>query len=84
MQIEWFKDCTTEEAKAERKELIKTARPTLKVLKNILQKRIEAEELYGVKKERYDSPVWSHVQADINGTVRTLRSILSLLDLDGE
>lgn len=84
MQTDWFKDCKTEEEKKERKELVKTAKPTLKVLKNILEKRIEAEMLYGVKKERYDSPVWSHVQADVNGSVRTLQSILSLLDLDGE
>lgn len=77
----WFKDCKTDEEKLERKELVKNSKPTLKILRIIVEGLLaEAESERSNKKLLYESPAWAYIQADNNGVIRTLKQINTLLD----
>ena len=49
-------------------------------LKKILKQRLASLEVIERKADIYDSPNWAYLQADSNGTVRTTKQILQLLD----
>lgn len=79
MKIEWFAGLPKDKQE-ERKALVKSAAPTLKVLKNILEKRLDDLESKRVNPANYDSPAWAYMQADINGSMRELERVIELLD----
>lgn len=80
MNTLWFRDCKTDEQKAERKKLVGSAAPTLKVLKDIVQKLLDEADANELKKSNYESPSWPYMQADLLGTKRAYSQILTLLD----
>ena len=80
MNTDWLKDCKSEEDKKARKDMIRTAAPTLKVLRRIIERKLEEESADHLKKVKYDSPSWAYIQADSIGCMRTLNYVLSLLD----
>jgi len=77
----WYKDCKTDAERKERKELVNSAKPTLKVLRKVLDGLLmELESERSNKKLLYESPAWAYIQADNNGAVRAVKQVLSLLD----
>lgn len=80
MNNEWFKDCPSEQAKDDRKKMVKSAAPTLKVLKTIVERYLRDEESKRLSKTNYESPSWAYLQADGNGAVRILKLMNTLLD----
>lgn len=80
MKTTWLKDCTTEQAKQERELLLKKSKKGLKVLKDIVTEKLESTRKSRIQKEKFESAGWAYEQADLNGTERTLLSILDLLD----
>lgn len=79
MKVEWFAGLPKEKHE-ERKALVKGASPTLKVLKNILEKRLVDLADKQVNPAHYDSPAWAYMQADLNGSMRELKRVIELLD----
>lgn len=79
MRTDWFKDLPKEQQE-DRKAMVKSAQPTLKVLKSILDKMLDELETERSKKAHYDSPAWAYLQADNNGAVRALKRVIDLLD----
>lgn len=80
MNNEWLKDCKTEEAKDDRRKMVRSATPTLNVLKMIVERYLRDEEQKRLSKAAYESPSWAYLQADANGAVRILKLIQTLLD----
>lgn len=80
MKVDWYKGCKSEDDKKARRDMIRAAAPTLKVLKEILQDRKKEAQDASLKKLAYENPSWPYLQADSVGTVRTLEYVLSLLD----
>ena len=69
----------------EREEFTKTilnSQIALDKLRKIVYNRVMSGEKVSVVD--YDSPSWSHKQADANGYVRGLREILDILDFNGD
>lgn len=75
-----MRGCQTEAEKLERKEMVKSARPTLKVLRNVLEKRMQDLEANAQKSEHYEKASWAYYQADHLGAMRAYNYVLSLLD----
>jgi len=48
-------------------------------LASILQEKIDASRKASILKDSYESPNWAYLQADINGFVRALEEIQSIL-----
>jgi hypothetical protein len=82
MKTVWLKDCKTDAEKAERKEMIRSAAPTLKVLKNILENMMAEQEAQAMKKDSYEKASWAYLQADHLGAMRTLKTINDLLTIE--
>lgn len=82
MKTDWVKDVSNNpEARKEREEIIQAGKPALKVLKNILTKKLEEAERLSTSKAAYDKASWPYYQADQIGAKRTLNEIIELLDL---
>ena len=82
MNLDWLKDVRgNKEHERQRIAEIQAARPALKVLKNILERKIEEAQRVAKTKDLYESPAWAYYQADNNGVVRAYTEILTLLDL---
>lgn len=82
MKVEWTRGLTTDESKKERKDLVLSARPTLKVLKELLEIRLKEKEEEQLKKAAYSNPNWAYLQADLTGAKRELQSLIELLTLE--
>lgn len=82
MKLDWLKDVSNQgiDAVEERKVMVRSCQPTLNVLKNILEKKIEEIEHSQKRKADYDCPNWALKQADYIGSMRVLKDILTLLD----
>ena len=79
MKLDWLAGLTGDELK-ERKDMVRSARPTLNVLKNILEKKKEIAYNRMWSQTSYESPAWASLQADILGELRTLNYVIELLD----
>lgn len=83
LQSKWY---NTKQAgdvdKKSYEEGIRSAAHTLQILTEILEKELSALE--ALRTSDYDIPNWSYWQADRNGQIRQLKSILSLTRLDQE
>lgn len=79
MQTKWFSHLPKSEQE-EFKKYILSSQKVLDRLKEICYNTIND----GVKTsfEDYDSPSWSHKQADLNGYLRAHRELIELLTLD--
>jgi hypothetical protein len=84
MKVEWWKyDCTQEE-RDERKALVRSAKPTLDVLRKMLEKRLEDIHSRRLSNSLYDSPNWPYMQADLLGSERVLTELVELLTIVDE
>lgn len=79
---DWFKHIKGDEAKLERKEFVVAQLPAWKVMREVLQHRLDSLEVHRISRTLYDSPGWAYMQADINAETRTLRELLSLLTIE--
>jgi len=79
---DWFKHLKGDELKLERKEFVIGQLPAWKVMKEILQHRLDNLEVHQASKSLYDSPNWAYLQADVNAEARTLRELLILLTIE--
>lgn len=82
MKTEWTKGLS-EPDKKERRELIRSALPTLEVLKALLQERLEAAQVSASRTPDY-APGWEHKQRDALVQARIYRDLIELLTLDRE
>ena len=82
MKTEWFRGLTTDEAKQERRELVKSARPTLEVLKGLLEKRLKDKADKQSSEALYLNPNWAYLQADSTGAMRELKTLIDLLTIE--
>jgi hypothetical protein len=70
-----------EALKKDRRETILSARPTLEILKSVLEKKL-ADLRQPVRRDSYDSPSWAYSMADRAGEERALMHVIELLDLE--
>ena len=81
LSTEWFKGLTTLESKESLAGRIRNLSNDIAIKRFIgILRAKEKFLLSGVGIQDYDSPSWSHKQADINGQLRSLRYVLDLLD----
>lgn len=77
MNSDWLK---TAKDKEERKQVVRSCNAVLKILKEIVETRLD--DLHSKRRDHknYDSPSWALLQADFTGRERELEYILTLLD----
>lgn len=85
LNVKWFKAAGATNLPAEDKEklekTIRASSTTLGLLMKILVE--ERKNLLKSSASDYDSASWAYKQADINGQVRQLDRLLTLIDLEG-
>lgn len=64
--------------------MVKSAKPTLDLLKQILVDRMVEVQKSMLSTQNYESPAWAEMQADRLGAIRELDYVISLLTLDRE
>lgn len=84
LNMEWYKGVPKEEDRVKLAAEIMSSRPTLELLRTLLEDRIAALEATHAKKTNYDSPSWAYAQADYVGAKRTLREIIELVTTEVE
>lgn len=84
MRTEWYKGCINDVEKQERKELVKSAKPTLDVLRKILSDKLKEKEMVALSTATYDSPSWPFLQADKAGEMRVLKDTLDILNISDQ
>lgn len=77
MNSDWYKSAKDKE---ERKQLVKTSRLILDVLKEIVETRLDDLQRSRRDMKNYESPSWAMLQADYNARERELEYLLTLLD----
>lgn len=77
MNSDWYHKAHDRE---ERKKLVLSGLPALKVLKEILEHRLTNLNTDRRSKTNYESPAWPMLQADYLGRERELEYLLNLLD----
>ena len=82
MKMAWLKGAQTPEAKLERKTLIKTSIPFIKILKEVLEDELNNLESNELKSDIYNTSNWAYLQADINGAKRTYKKVIDLLQIE--
>lgn len=84
MRTEWTRDCPDDATKQERRDMVKSARPTLDVLRKILRTKLEEQEAAAFATSAYDSPSWPYLQADKNGRMALLKDLIDLVDVSDQ
>ena len=84
MKVEWYKYDCPQEKREERAELVRSAGPTLEILRKIIQGRIDDKNLRRRSAKLYESPNWPYMQADLLGAERELEEILDLLTIEAQ
>ena len=80
--IEWFKYDCKQEDRDERRQLVLSAKPTLEILRKIIQERLNGKHDERRSRKNYDSPNWALIQADLLGAERELEELLDLLTIE--
>lgn len=81
LKLDWTKDLPASEREDFTKIVLNSSLAIDKLRKIVYNRVISGEK---VVVDDYDSPSWSHKQADLNGYNRALREILELLDFNGD
>lgn len=76
---QWYLGCKTKEERAKRYETITSNLGSLRVLKELLQKKIETTQEQVYSDKNYSDASWSQKQADLLGQMRTYSELLKLL-----
>lgn len=74
----------TKAEKDERRAMIRSASPTLRLYREVLQSRLDKALLDTLSKVAYETPNWAYLQADAVGYARAYKEIIELLTLDQE
>lgn len=84
MQRKWYRGVSNNDPDGveERAELVKSARPTLELLKTIMEDRRKELRQQMQDKQHYELASWPYMQADTLGAIRELDSIIELLTLE--
>lgn len=82
MNIAWTHHLKTEEDKDKFRNQILGAKPVLQRQADIIREEMFNLDAAESDPKTYDTPSWSHKQADLNGYRRALRRMLKLVDLD--
>lgn len=78
MQLKWYGDLKTPEDKKKREQTILNCSEALDILAKICYNSIHNEQ--SISTVDYDSPSWSHKQADKNGYIRALKDIAKMCE----
>ena len=79
MLTDWYRGVKGEPERNERAKEVRSALPSLRILKSILEDKLDQLETEHTKKAKYDSPSWAYIQADYVGAKRSLQEIIQLL-----
>lgn len=82
LKTTWTQDLKTASEREEFTKVVLNSSLVLDKLRKIVYNRVISGEK--VAPSDYDSPSWSHKQADSNGYARAYREILELLDFNGD
>jgi hypothetical protein len=63
---------------------VKNNTTLLNRLRDIVDEKIKSAERSQIDKENYDSAAWPYLQADLIGTIRALKSIRDIINVDKE
>lgn len=83
MKTDWVKDCKSEQEKEGRREQIRTALPTLKLLKEIVEQKKD-EALRDAFRSKEFTPGWELKQVAAITRVQVYDHLIELLTLDRE
>lgn len=78
----WFSDIRDDTAREQFKQNVVGSKIVLDKLHKIVYNMVISGERVPV--DDYDSPSWSHKQADRNGYARALREVLEILNFNGD
>ncbi len=78
----WTKHLTDQSEKEGFEKSVKSARPVLNRLKDILKEQEKSLDRYELLEGEYDNPAWAHKQAFRNGQRSALIKLLDLVNLD--
>jgi hypothetical protein len=84
LKTEWYKGVRDENDRVALAAEILSSRPTLELLRSLLEDRVAALDTAHTKKTNYDSPSWAYAQADYVGAKRTLQEIIELVTTEEE
>ena len=74
----------TKEEKNKFEEYVRNNLTLLNRLRDIVDEKIKSAERSQIDKVNYDSAAWPYLQADLIGTIRALKSIRDIVNLDKE
>lgn len=77
----WFKDCKNDEEREAVRKRLKYSNASLKQLREMLEAELASLETSELQSASYEKSNWPYKQADINGSRRTLKRIISWLTL---
>lgn len=75
----WYRDCITEEQKAERKSQLMLCKHLFDVLGEILQEEYDSAVKEMQDKDNYFMPAWSEYQASRLGKQEAYKKVMSIL-----
>jgi hypothetical protein len=84
MRTEWYRGCTNDAEKQERKEMVMSAKPTLDILHRMVKTKLAEKEMVANSAALYDSPSWPYLQADKTGEMRVLKDMLEILNISDQ
>ena len=79
MQTVWYQHLRNKEEQENFKKIVESSKITLDRLTEIVYTISKSGESHSA--EDYDSPSWAYKQADRNGYLRALNTILKLIDI---
>lgn len=82
MKTRWWEDLRDDEVRGERAEMVKSAKPVLDILRGILEKDIALKQAANLALKNYETAAWPYLQAEVNGEMRALQNVISLLTLE--
>ena len=84
MKLDWTKDVSGDpDAISARRELVNNSSLVLGELRKVLERKLREVEATRQAKPDYAQTSWAYLQADLNGEIRGIKYVLSLLDLEG-
>ncbi len=79
LNLAWFKNCKTEEARKELRIDIANARNVLDALVDVINEYVDISEAKQTRDDGYDKANWAFYQADKIGEKRAFNKILKLI-----
>jgi hypothetical protein len=82
MYTKWTEHLTDQSEKEGFEKSVKSARPVLNRLRDILKEQDKSIDRAELNADAYDNPAWAHKQAFRNGQRAALMRLIDLVDLD--